>query len=126
MTINGVIVPEYTIDNEGRYATDEDTAWQLFEMRNPFIDEQVRKRYSIPNDMLYQIQHIPLSIGLILLSPIVIPIIYFSDLLSDSDDKIEKKSFKQTIKHYFAIAVNEPINYDVTLQNEFEIVNIQP
>lgn len=126
VSVNGVIIPEYAIDHRGKYAHDRHTAKERFLARRSLYGEQIRKKYTIPRSFLYQMKHIPLSFGLVLVSPIVLPIIYVSDLFSHRASKESQKPFKKTVFDYFEIALHEPVTYEVTLQNEFEIVTIHP
>jgi hypothetical protein len=126
VTVNGVIVPEYTIDFQGKYAVDKNEAKELFLERRRLLRKQINKKYRIPHTVSYQMKHIPLSTGLFLVSPIVVPILFASDLFRQKDTEKTKINLKKTFFDYLEIALNEPINYEVALQNEFEIVNIQP
>ena len=124
VTQNGVIIPEYSIDVNGTFPRSQEEARSRLAARRDAYAPALRRRYCIPNDYMYSFQRIPLNTGLILVSPAVIPIIYIFDLYTGGDADNQRKSFSACVKRYIDIALNEPVNYEVSLKNKYEIVTI--
>jgi len=120
---NGILVPELTVDERGAQPTSKNVASLRLEQRRDRLESAVRIRYAIPRNSFYQAKRIPLSIGLIVVSPVVIPILYFSDVLFGEEEH-DSKSFAEAVGEYIVLAVHEPLDYEVSLKNEFEIVSI--
>lgn len=71
---NGFIIPEYVLNAKGEWPSTEEEAWKRFNARPADLESFIREKYVLPNDTLYQMQRIPLAIGLILISPIALPV----------------------------------------------------
>ncbi len=121
---NNIIIPELVVDKNGNYPSSKKEAWRRLEERKEVLDEDINIKYKIPHNVPYQMKRSGLMIGLIAVSPVVIPITYFSELMSPDEDKKDGVSFCKVVKDYFSISVNEPISYYPPLKDEFKIVNI--
>ena len=122
---NNIIVPEYVIDTNGLYPQTKEEAWNRFRVRKDTLETSIDKKYKIPHTVPYQMKRMGLMIGLIAVSPVVIPITYFSEITQKDTDGNDHAGFWDTVKEYFSLAANEPISYHPPLKDEFKIVPLR-
>jgi len=121
---NNVIIPEYVVDYRGNYPSSEEAAWERFESRKDVIESSIQGRYRVPNSFLYNSERYVFMVGLIIVSPVVIPITYISELIRTEEDELYEGSFSKVVSSYFDLSMNEPIKIEPDLQDAFEIANI--
>lgn len=74
VTRNGVVIPEYVIDERGNYPDTKELAEERFKERKNELDDTVKKKYVLPPNTPYEIQRNVIGVGLLAVSPILIPI----------------------------------------------------
>lgn len=113
LTRNGVVIPEYVIDEQGNYPASKEEAEKRFAERKNSLDETVKKKYVLPPNTPYEIQRNAVGVGLLAVSPIVVPL----DLLTNSYRE-KKSGVKLSQSKYFESAFEEPVPHDPKLKDE--------
>jgi len=121
VTKNNMIIPEYVVDRTGNYPTSKDIARERFELRREGLKELVEKKYKTENNFTYQAKRIFFGIGFTLVSPIAIPIIYFSEKIS-SDNSSSSREDQSVVADYFKNIGNEPLPRKPVLKNEINFL----
>jgi hypothetical protein len=119
-TKNNMIIPELVIDRTGRYPTDKKIAVERMRSRRTVMQELIREKYKIENSALYQTKRVTFMVAQIIVSPIVVPIMFVSDLLNRTVPEHEKSS--SLLKHYLKSIVNPPIPLKPVLRDELSVV----
>ena len=118
VTRNGVVIPEYVIDEKGEYPITKEEAWSRFEDRKQKLNEAVKNKYVIPANIPYEIQRNIIGAGLLAVSPIFIPIDLLSNLFREKKSGVELSK-----KNYFEAAFEEPVPKDPRLRDELSQAN---
>jgi len=112
VTRNGMIIPEYVIDERGDYPISEEEAWQRFSQRKGDLENLVKTKYILPNNTAYEMKRNTIGAGLLVVSPVLLPM----QMLSNSMQ--EKKSGVQlSNRNYFEMAFEEPVPKDPKLKD---------
>jgi hypothetical protein len=119
-TKNNMIIPELTIDRTGRYPTDKKVATERLQARREAMQKLITEKYKTENSTLYQTKRISFMIGQIIVSPIVVPIMFVSDLFNRTVPEHEGSS--SLLKHYLKSIVNPPIPQKPVFRDELAVV----
>lgn len=120
VTKNNVLIPEFTLDERNRYPATKIEAWQRFEASREKIESFVDKKYKIPNSFLFQTERIIVGIGLILVSPVAIPLQYAAGMERDEDGK---RNFARTVTNYFDLSLNNVVTDDAAVRDPLAAVS---
>ena len=115
-TKNNMIIPELVIDRKGSYPTDRDIADDRMRIRKTVFKEKIRDKYSVENSFLFQTRRISLTVGQIIVSPIVIPVIWIYDFVHKTVPE------ERLLRHYIRQIVYAPIPQKPVLRNEMAVV----
>jgi hypothetical protein len=119
-TKNNMIIPELAIDRTGRYPTDKKIAVERMRSRRTVMQELIREKYKTENSFLFQTKRISFMVGQIIVAPIVVPIMFVSDLFNKSVPEHDNTS--SLLSYYFKQIVNPPIPRKPVLRDELTVL----
>lgn len=105
VTRNNVIIPEYVVDEFGKYPASPEEAKARFETRKDDLEDLIQNKYEIPTASGGGIANPFFAVGFILLAPIVLPVTFLGELLSGKSDK---KSAGELTSEYFDMSLHPP------------------
>lgn len=108
-THNNMIIPEYTIDRTGHYPVSRLVAEDRLQERLPVLRPSMEVKYRTEHDIFYTIKRTFFTIGQIIVSPIVMPIILLSDDPGTQDNREKRESFLQRCTAAFHSLITEPV-----------------
>ncbi len=112
VTRNGMIIPEYVIDEKGNYPIEKDTAISRFNERRREIEQTVINKYRLPNNTAYQINRNIVGFGLLLIAPIMIPLDWLTRAFQEKKSGVEISS-----RSYLETAFEEPVPKEPVLKD---------
>lgn len=105
VTRNNVIIPEYAVDEFGKYAASPEEAAARLDERKDALEDFVQNKYEIPPAGGGSIANPFFAVGFILLAPIVLPVTFLGELFSGKEDK---KSAGELTAEYFDMSIHPP------------------
>lgn len=118
-TKNNMIIPELAIDRTGRYPIERTIAEERLKELRISLRELINEKYKTENSFLFQSKRMTFMVGQIIVSPIVIPIMFISDLVHKTVPDDEDTSL---LKHYFRQIVNPPVPQKPVVRDELAIL----
>ena len=112
VTRNGMIIPEYVIDEKGDYPDTKTMARARFKERQGYLEETIANKYKLPNNTAYQINRNLVGFGLLLIAPVMIPLDWLTRAFQEKKSGVEVSG-----RNYFETAFEEPVTKDPVLKD---------
>ncbi len=118
VTYNNVLIPEYTKSATGLYATSYDGAWDLFDKRAAEVDSWIGDKYELTNSTWFRFSNSVSRLGLLLVSPFVVPVEWLGEKLAPDPDLGPPRSFGEIAHDFFDSQYDQPVlkNPDISEQ----------
>ena len=108
-TYNNVLIPEYTKSGTTAFAATHEQADSLLSKRAEELNSWIGDKYILPNSLSYRVNHTMLQIGLIAVSPIVIPLEWIGEKVAPPSGAEKGRTFKQVAVDYFELPFDQPV-----------------
>lgn len=109
VTYNNTLIPEYTQTTMGTYADSYEEASELLDKRREDIDPWIDDKYELTNSTWFQLTNGISRLGLLAISPIVVPIEWLGEKLFPDPDLGPARSWKQIAEDFFEEQYDEPV-----------------
>jgi len=108
-TYNNVLIPEYTKSGTTAFASSHEQADSLLSKRAEELNSWIGDKYILPNSLSYRVNRTMLQIGLIAVSPIVIPLEWVGEKVAPPSGAEKGRAFKQVAVDYFELPFDQPV-----------------
>jgi len=108
VTYNNILIPEYTESPAGSYAPTYDEAWGRFDKRVDDLDSWLGDKYKLPNSSWYQLSSLMSKMGLLAMSPFVLPVEWVGERVAPDPALGISRSFREIAADFFAPSYDPP------------------